>query len=226
MIKQHQKERVPHLLFILLILIGVSLLSFNVAAENLVVQTTGQFHLELPSNTEVGPESSGVSFQPDSEHIIVLVCSTNENDEHRGDLNASAASVWFLKGGCLQFTVDSQIGTGSTGAAFIRVGGNVSKIQVKGSYNYPNTETFTSSGTYNILLDVRPGETVTISWDIYPTVGTIPIMLIIGVTGFLFVFLGVLLTLYKFREHDWEWLLWGFVIVIIGICLIIAWLWS
>lgn len=224
MTETHKKT--PRLLFTLIVVLGLSLLAVDVAASNVAVQTTGPFRLELPGNPVVGPASSGIAFQPDSNHLIVIVCSNHEAGELRGDLNASAASLWFLKGGTFQFTVDPQTGTGSDGSAFIRIGGNASKIQVQGSTNYPSLTTFTSSGTYNILLDVKPGQTITISWDIYPEIATIPVMLIIGIAGFLFVFFGVLVTLYKIREHDWEWLAWGFLIVLIGVCLVIAWLWS
>lgn len=204
-----------------MVILGLCLIGLNVTAESVAVQTTGNFKVELPANTFVGPYSSGIAFQPsqtNQNYIIVIVASENEAGELRGGLNGTACSVWFLKGGCFQFMAET--------TAWIRIGGNASKITVQGDQYYKNAETFTSSTTYNILLNVVAGDKVTISWDIYPEVGTIPVMLIIGVAGFLFVFFGILVTLYKMREHDWEWIFWGFLIVLVGICLVIAWLWS
>jgi len=88
--------------------------------------------------------------------------------------------------------------------------------------------TFSSGGSSskdNMTINVAHGEHVVISWQITFSVW-LPIHLALGGIGIAFLCIIPVLAIRKFRQKDYVWtLVYGSIGILVGIALIIAWLW-
>jgi len=78
----------------------------------------------------------------------------------------------------------------------------------------------------NTAIFVSSGDDVLIEWGVIFE-PYIPIGFIFGMAGFLGMFLGPCYCIYKLKQRDYyEGAINGFLITLIGICLVLAWLWG
>jgi len=91
----------------------------------------------------------------------------------------------------------------------------------------PEAVIFVDGLKYERRTTIQSGDTVIIKWGIPVFEPYVPIGFIFGVSGLLGLFIGPCYCIYKLKQRDYyQGAINGFLITLIGICLVLAWLWG
>jgi hypothetical protein len=83
---------------------------------------------------------------------------------------------------------------------------------------------YVASGQAQWTLTIQNGNNVYIAWS-FGEAMWMPIMLILGIVGIILFIISPVIIIMKGKK-DWAWILWGIMLWLIGIGLIIGWLWG
>lgn len=147
---------------------------------------------------------NGESFQIQIQNSPKFIKFTVQN----GDLQGNGQLAITAEAGSLQITPSTN------GTLTITFPGEVNLAI--------NNKKYSSPVTYNFIS----GKSFTVQWN-YSLQIWIPVMLGLGLCGLAMTTIAPVYFIRKIKSGDWDdAFCWGFLMVIIGIALIIAWLWS
>jgi len=166
------------------------------------------FESEFPSNQIIFPSTSTLQFQNDINKTVKLHVLN-------GVLNSMINTIsLYESGGYFSFTAlnDIQI-------EIIYEGVNI--VQVSGDQGHEQRSI--DSGT---VITVNKGDNVRIGWTTTLEIW-LPVTLALGIAGFGMLVASPTYTFYKIKQREYSSAFcWGFLMFIIGIGLVIVWLWG